>query len=134
MPKSAILAVALMLGTAPIALAQTMTQPPAAPTQETHSTSATFTTQSGELRASKLIGSAVYDVQNEDIGSVKDIVLDHNGRVAGVVVDVGTFLGMGGKYVSVSLNDLKMNNDRITLDRSKEQLKAAPAYHLTNQS
>jgi hypothetical protein len=36
---------------------------------------------------------------------------------------------MGGKYVAVSLNDLKMNNGRLTLDRSKD-LKSAPTYQL----
>jgi hypothetical protein len=39
---------------------------------------------------------------------------------------------MGGKDVAVSLNDLKMNNDRLTLDRSKDQLKAAPTYQLSS--
>jgi sporulation protein YlmC with PRC-barrel domain len=79
-----------------------------------------------------LIGSTVYDVQNEKIGSVQDIVLNKDGRVTAVVVDVGTFLGMGGKDVAVSLNDLKMNNDRLTLDRSKDQLKSAPTYQLSS--
>jgi sporulation protein YlmC with PRC-barrel domain len=128
MRKSATIAVALMLGAAPLAYAQT-TQP-APPTQAPHATSATFTTKSGELRSSKLIGSAVYDVQNEKIGSVQDIVLDKSGRVTAIVVDVGTFLGMGGKDVAVQLGDLKMNNDRLTLDRSKDQLKSAPEYQL----
>lgn len=133
MSKSALtLAVSLMLGAAPIAYAQNVNR--AAPAPETHATSAAFTTQSGELRASKLIGSTVYDVQNENIGSVKDIVLDKSGRVAAVVVDVGTFLGMGGKYVAISLNDLKMDNNRLTLDRSKDQLKSEPAYKLANES
>ena len=79
-----------------------------------------------------MIGSTVYDVQNQDIGKVEDVILEKSGRVAGVVLDVGTFIGMGGKYVSVSLNDMKMNNDRLTLDRTKDQLKSAPAYHLDN--
>jgi sporulation protein YlmC with PRC-barrel domain len=130
--RSAPIALAILLGAAPLASAQTMNQPTPAAPQSPHATSATFTTQSGELRASKLIGSSVYDVQNQDIGSVTDIILEKSGRVAGVVVDVGSYLGMGGKYVSVSLNDMKMNNDRLTLDRTKEQLKAAPAYHLDN--
>ena len=50
-----------------------------------------------------MIGSTVYDVQNRDIGSVKDLVINKDGRVAAAVVDVGTFLGMGGKYVAVPL-------------------------------
>jgi hypothetical protein len=91
-----------------------------------------LTTQSGELRAGQLIGSAVHDVQNRNIGSVKDILLDRDGKVAAVVVDVGAFLGVGGKYVAVSLGDLKTDNDRLTLDRSKEQLQSARSYQLDN--
>ena len=132
MRKPATIALALMLGGAPVAMAQTMTTQPTAPSPSSRATSATFTTQSGELRSSKLIGSTVYDVQNEKIGSVQDIVLNKDGRVTAIVVDVGTFLGMGGKDVAVSLNDLKMNNDRLTLDRSKDQLKSAPTYQLSS--
>ncbi|HWD57370.1 MAG TPA: PRC-barrel domain-containing protein [Stellaceae bacterium] len=122
---------AMMTAAAPLAYAQTT-----APMQNTPSTSratqSSFTTGSGELRASKLIGSSVYDVQNEKIGSVQDIVLDRDGKVAGVIIDVGSFLGAGGKDVAISLNDIKMTNDRLTLDRSKDQLKSAQPYHLTN--
>jgi sporulation protein YlmC with PRC-barrel domain len=94
---------------------------------------AALTTQDGELRASKMLGSTVYDVQNRNIGSVKDIVLDRNGRVAAVVVDVGAFLGIGGKDVAVPLGDLKTDHDRLTLNRTKEQLQAAEAYPLATQ-
>src|SRR5262249_10264029 len=103
----------------PLAEAQTMRPTPAA-----------MTTEAGQLRASQLIGSTVYDVHNRNIGSVKDVVLDRSGRIAAVVVDVGSFLGIGGKYVGVSLNDLKTDNDRLTLDRTKEQLQAAESYRL----
>jgi cation transporter-like permease len=42
-----------------------------------------------QVRASKMIGATVYDLQNRNIGSVKDLVLDRDGKVAAVVVDVG---------------------------------------------
>lgn len=136
MHKPAItLAVAAMIAGAPLAYAQTMSAPgQTPPTPQHRTTSASFTTQSGELRAGQLIGSTVYDVQNQNIGSVKDIVLDHNGRVSAVVLDVGSFLGVGGKYISVSLNDLKTDNDRLTLNRTKEQLQQAPTYPLQNKN
>jgi sporulation protein YlmC with PRC-barrel domain len=63
--------------------------------------------QSDQMRASKIIGSAVYDVQNRKIGKVRDLVLDRSGQIAAMVVDVGTFLGMGGKNVGVKLGDVK---------------------------
>jgi sporulation protein YlmC with PRC-barrel domain len=126
-------ALALMMASAvPAAYAQTTA--PMQPTHPSRTTPSSFTTSSGELRASQLIGSTVYDVQNQDIGSVKDIVLDQNGKVTAVVIDVGAFLGMGGKYVAVALNDLKTDNNRLTLDQSKSQLQSAQPYQLTNDN
>ena len=78
-----------------------------------------------QIRASKFIGSTVYDVQNRNIGSVKELLFDKSGRIEDAVVDVGSFLGMGGKLVAVPLKDIKTENNRLTLDMTKEQLKAA---------
>jgi len=120
---------AAMMMTAPIAMAQTLAPAPRAATANP-ATPAALTLQADQMRASKLIGTTVYDVQNEDIGSVKDVILDRDGRVAAVVLDVGSFLGMGGKFVGVQLADLKTANDRLTLSMSKAQLQSAPAYQL----
>ena len=130
--KSTFTALAVALALAAPAYAQTTTAPRDSTQPMRQNT--TFTTQSGQLRAGEMIGSTVYDVHNRDIGSVKDIVLDRDGKVAGVVVDVGSFLGVGGKYVAVALNDIKMDNNRLTLDRTKEQLQSAQAYPLDNNS
>jgi sporulation protein YlmC with PRC-barrel domain len=120
-------AIAMMMAIgAPVAMAQSVPQP----TRPMASTPAALTLQADQMRASKLIGSSVYDVQNEDIGSVKDVILDRDGRVAAVVLDVGSFLGMGGKFVGVRLGDIKTDNNRLTLDMSKAQLQAAQAYQL----
>jgi sporulation protein YlmC with PRC-barrel domain len=90
--------------------------------------------QPDQIRASKIVGSTVYDVQNCNIGSVKDLVLDNDGRVAAVVVDVGSFLGVGGKYVAISMGDIKADNNRLTLDRSKEQLQHMAEYQLEDRT
>jgi len=122
----------LMALTGPAALAQTKPLPEAS--RPMTATPAALTVQPDQMRASKLIGSSVYDVQNQDIGSVKDLVLTKGGEVSAVVIDVGSFLGMGGKYVAVSMNDLKTSNDRLTLGRTKDQLKSAPAFQLEPQN
>ena len=115
----------------PAAYAQTSTSATRAAT-----TVATGTTmiQPDQVRASKMIGSTVYDVQNRNIGKVKDLILDRSGQVAAVAIDVGTFLGMGGKTVAVKLNDLKTDNNRITLDRTKEQLQQMSTLRLDNRN
>jgi sporulation protein YlmC with PRC-barrel domain len=118
----------LMALASPVAMAQTHSTPEAA--RPMTATPAALTVQPDQMRASKLIGTSVYDVQNQDIGSVKDVIVTRGGQVSSIVIDVGSFLGMGGKYVAVSLNDLKTNNDRLTLAQTKDQLKAAPAFEL----
>jgi sporulation protein YlmC with PRC-barrel domain len=90
--------------------------------------------QTDEIRASKMIGSAVYDVQNRKIGSVDDVILNKNGKVDAVVIDVGSFLGMGGKDVAVLPSDSKTDNNRLTLDRTKEQLQQMASYNLENKN
>jgi len=89
-----------------------------------------MTIQNDQLRAHKMIGAAVYDRNNQRIGSIQDIVLNKDGNVADVVVDVGRFLHMGGKFVAVKFSDIKTDHNRLTLDRSKEQLQQAQAYML----
>ena len=108
------------------AFAQTSTVPAA------HTTVTNHIIQSDEFRASKMLGSAVYDMQNRDIGKVSDLVLNKDGKVDAVIVDVGSFLGMGGKYVAIPLSDIKSDHNRLTLDRTKEQLKQMAAYQLEN--
>jgi sporulation protein YlmC with PRC-barrel domain len=90
--------------------------------------------QPNQMRASKIVGSTVYDVQNRNIGSVKDLILDKDGRVAATVVDVGSFLGMGGKYVAIPLSDFKTDNNRLTIDRTKEQLQKMAEYRLEDHN
>jgi len=121
---------AILLATSPLAFAQSATA-----TQENAAIAANPTgtqIQSDQFRASKMIGSAVYDVQNRNIGSIKDLVVNKDGKVDAAVVNVGTFLAMGGKYVAVPLSDIKTDNNRLTLDMSKEQLQQAQAYNLEN--
>ena len=139
------IALAMLLGAMPAAYAQTshpMNGNPnaaaanknAAMNRDANANRPEETIQADQIRASKMIGSTVYDVQNRNIGKVRDLVLDKDGKIAAVVVDVGTFLGMGGKSVGVKLSDLKTDNNRITLDRTKEQLQQMANYRLENRN
>jgi sporulation protein YlmC with PRC-barrel domain len=129
MSKTTLTAVfaAIIATAAPAAFAQTHVT-------NTRVAVATNTIQSDEARASKLLGSTVYDLQNRNIGSVKDLVLNKDGKVDAAVVDVGSFLGMGGKLVAVPISDIKTDNNRLTLDRTKEQLQQMAAYDLENKN
>jgi sporulation protein YlmC with PRC-barrel domain len=122
---------AAMLALSMPAYAQTTSTPSTAPAARS---AAMHQLQPGQIRGSEMIGSSVYDAQNRDIGKIKDVILDHQGRVDSVVIDVGAFLGMGGKYVAVPMRDLKTANEngkvRWKTDMTKEQLQQAQAFDL----
>ena len=86
-----------------------------------------------EMRASKIIGANVYDRNNVKLGDVKDVVINKDGRVSAVVISVGGFLGVGTKYVAVKMSDIKTDNNRLTLDRGKQQLQQAANYRLEDK-
>jgi hypothetical protein len=95
--------------------------------------------QPGQIRATQMDGATVYDAQNQKVGDIKDVIIDRDGKVAAVVLDVGAFLGVGGKYVAVGMNDLKITQDssnkpRFAVDMTKDQLKAAQAFDLNARS
>ena len=122
------LALSLLLAAAmPVAHAAS---PPREPVRGTSQSSI----QPDQIRASKMIGSTVYDVQNRDIGKVKDLVIDKNGRIAAVVLDVGSFLGMGGKYIAVRSSSIKTSHRRLTLDVTKAQLERMPSFSLSDRN
>jgi sporulation protein YlmC with PRC-barrel domain len=135
-------AFALMMAASLPIYAQTSTapksdNPPAASgtTSTAPAHSAATRIQPGQIRATEMNGATVYDTQNQKVGDVKEIILDRDGKVAAVVLDVGAFLGMGGKYVAVSMNDVKVTEDKnnkphFAVDMTKDQLKQAQAFDL----
>ena len=69
--------------------------------------------QSGMWRASKLIGLNVYNEQNEKLGDISEILLDKSGKVDGVVIGVGGFLGMGQHDIKVDMAKLKFVDEPV---------------------
>jgi len=68
----------------------------------------------GEMwRASKLVGLNVYNDQNEKLGDISEILLDKSGKVEGVVIGVGGFLGMGKHDILVQMDKLKFVNEPV---------------------
>ena len=123
--------VALALAASP-ALAQTPTNP--SPTATSRSAQPQWYSHQGtELRASKLIGTTVKNSANELIGSINEVVLSNDGKVAAVVIGVGGFLGMGEREVAVNYDSLRISRDSndktvVALDATKDSLKAAPEW------
>jgi sporulation protein YlmC with PRC-barrel domain len=130
MLKSLSLSVPILALAGGLAFAQMQTD--RQPTSGEHSMSSLA---SNHWLASDIYKASVYDPSNNKIGSIEDLVLDTSGQVQTAVIGVGGFLGIGQKDVAVPFRDLKVasrsGKEELTLDRTKEQLKDAPAYDKT---
>jgi sporulation protein YlmC with PRC-barrel domain len=84
----------------------------------------------GGYRASKVIGAAVYNAENQQIGTVDDMVMNHENQADMVVISVGGFLGVGGKLVALPYGKVeRADNGRVILaDGSKENLEKLPSF------
>jgi sporulation protein YlmC with PRC-barrel domain len=92
------------------------------------------------MGADTLMGNDVYNRQDEDLGDIKEIMLDvPAGRVSYAVMSFGGILGMGEKLFAVPWEALTLDTDnkRFTLDVSKDRLESAPGFdkdHWPNMS
>ncbi len=90
-----------------------------------------------EMRASKLIGSDVRNAQNENLGEIKDLVVDvNNGRVYYAVLSFGGFLGVGDKLFAypIKVFSPSADGDKLILNLDKARLKAAPGFESKQSS
>jgi sporulation protein YlmC with PRC-barrel domain len=66
------------------------------------------------MRASRLMGVDVYGADNQKIGDIDEILMDRQGRIHGLVVGVGGFLGIGQKDVAIPLDQVQwMSNQEV---------------------
>jgi sporulation protein YlmC with PRC-barrel domain len=87
------------------------------------------------MGADTLMGNDVYNRQDEDLGDIKEIMLDvPAGRISYAVLSYGGVLGMGEKLFAVPWDALTLDTDnkRFTLDVSKDELKNAPGFDKDN--
>lgn len=87
------------------------------------------------MGAETLIGNKVYNTQAEDLGDIKEIMLDmRSGRVSYAVLEFGGFLGMGSKLFAVPWSVLTLDTveKRFVFDVSKESLENAPGFEKDN--
>jgi len=87
------------------------------------------------MGAETLLGNDVYNLQDADLGDIKEIMLDmRTGRVKYAVLSFGGFLGLGEKLFAVPWNALILDtrNKRFTLNVAKDRLKTAPGFDPDN--
>jgi hypothetical protein len=76
--------------------------------------------------------AAVYDLGDNKIGDILDVLVDHEGKNVAVIVGVGGFLGIGEKDVAITFSSIhfrqKDNKWFAVMNANKDALKTAPGY------
>jgi sporulation protein YlmC with PRC-barrel domain len=83
------------------------------------------------MAASTLEGNDVVNRQDQDLGKIKEIMIDvPSGRVAYAVLSSGGFLGLGDKLFAIPWSALTLDTNRkcFILDVDAERLKNAPGF------
>lgn len=139
------IAAALAMLGAPAAFAQTTTVPRTDTPSATVTTPAPtadgvwYTRQATDTRASKLIGTTVKNDAGETVGDINEILLRRDGKISAVVIGVGGFLGLGEREVAVNYSALRVSHDAsanltVSINATKDSLKAAPAWNWTDDA
>lgn len=118
----------------PDAMPPAMTQPtPARPAPRAAQATFVDRQSTGERLASEWKGLTVVNSAGDSVGTVKDISIDSEGRIAAVVIGVGGFLGLGERLVAVRHDAITLTPDKegrqiLKLNASEQALDTAPAY------
>ena len=81
-------------------------------------------------RASKLIGSDIYNKDGDKIGTIDDFILGSDKSVSFAVISVGGFLGMGARHIAVPATLFERNEkgQLVLPNAKKEDLMALPEF------
>jgi hypothetical protein len=118
--------VAAVLAAAPIAAEAQQTAAPAAEYREVQDES--MVVQPFNLAVDRIDDMDVYGANGEKIGEVDEVLMNAAGQAVAVSVEVGGFLGIGGREVIVSLDQLRLEGERFVTSLTKEQIEALPRW------
>ncbi len=93
--------------------------------------------EAGSLISSKKVeGTSVENPQGENLGSIRDVMIDEiSGQVAYAVLKYGSVLGIGGKLFALPWEVLEYDPERdaYIIDLPQDQLRNAPSYEENTQ-
>ncbi len=80
----------------------------------------------------QLIGQEVRNQEDEEIGTISDLLVDREGNLKGVVVGVGGFLGVGERDVAIQWDAVELTEEegepRLQVDMDRQTLEQAPEF------
>ncbi|WFM70670.1 PRC-barrel domain-containing protein [Halomonas sp. CKK8] len=83
------------------------------------------------LSGSTITGDDIFNMKDENLGKIQDIMLDvEEGKIRYVVLATGGFMGMGDRLFAIPWKALKHDatNRRFLLDVEIDRLKKAPGF------
>lgn len=87
------------------------------------------------LSAGTLMGDRVRNNQGEDLGTIKELMIDlENGRIAYAVLSFGGLFGMGDKLFAVPWSALMLDESthEFLLNADRRLLESAPGFDKNN--
>lgn len=87
------------------------------------------------VSSSTITGKNVYNLEGENIGDIKDLMINpKDAKIAYAVLSFGGFLDIGSKYFAIPIEALQFSeqDDTIKLDVKKETLENAPSFDKDN--
>jgi hypothetical protein len=86
-----------------------------------------------EVLGSTLMDATVMSPDGEVVGDVEDVIVGPDGQIAGVVIGVGGFLGIGEKRVALEYGQIQVQQDELgemtfMTSVSQDELENAPAF------
>ena len=81
------------------------------------------------IRIENVLGADVRNLRDQDLGDIKDVILDEDGDLTYVLVGRGGFFGIGQDFVPARWQDLRSvpNADTLVLDIEEDVFAQAPA-------
>jgi sporulation protein YlmC with PRC-barrel domain len=105
---------------------------PARDRDEARETEQRWTPDAGKIQSQKLVGTNVKDAEGNNLGSVKNLIVDQEeGQITHVVIGVGGFLGIGERERVVEWDQLNIRMDernRLVATLDQGTLRAAPLF------
>jgi sporulation protein YlmC with PRC-barrel domain len=78
----------------------------------------------------ELSGYTVIGADDEEIGTVEDVLLNRDGEISTLILSSGGFLGIGDKTVALEWSAVTVNAEaeEIQIQMTREDIEGAPEY------
>ena len=92
-----------------------------------------YTVQPADMRASNMMGLDIYNLKNEEIGEIEDLIIDNGKTLRGIVVGIGGFLGIGERRTVIEPASVVLTREangslKAVVNTTREDLQKAPEF------